>query len=68
MYPSHSFSFKIYRNWNCYADFELIMVSKKEGVEDYVRAISHTFNKDEDDWGYSAFLMMKVGVFFSGFL
>lgn len=41
--------------WSCYANAELIMVSQKEGVENFVRKIQHTFYVKENDWGFSHF-------------
>ncbi|GMT36088.1 hypothetical protein PFISCL1PPCAC_27385, partial [Pristionchus fissidentatus] len=42
--------------WNCVAHATLQVLSKRPGVEDHKRRITHTFYPKENDWGYSSFL------------
>ncbi|KAH7716481.1 Peptidase C19 [Aphelenchoides avenae] len=42
-------------SWSCNATATLKILSKKQGVDDHTRRISHTFYSKENDWGYSQY-------------
>lgn len=65
--PSKSLGFFLQCNgemtdttWNCTASAVLKILSQKEGIEDNVRKISHTFYAKENDWGYSQFVLCDM--------
>ncbi|XKL66747.1 hypothetical protein PGB90_010167 [Kerria lacca] len=43
-------------SWSCHANAELMIISQKEGVENFTRKIQHIFYSKENDWGFSHFL------------
>ncbi|XP_065223099.1 uncharacterized protein LOC135847481 [Planococcus citri] len=43
-------------SWSCFANAQLIILSQKEGVEDFSRKIQHLFYSEENDWGFSHFM------------
>ncbi|XP_065225865.1 ubiquitin carboxyl-terminal hydrolase 7 [Planococcus citri] len=43
-------------SWSCFANAQLIILSQKEGVEEFSRKIQHLFYSKENDWGFSHFM------------
>ncbi|KAL3087572.1 hypothetical protein niasHT_024965 [Heterodera trifolii] len=45
-------------NWSCKCSITYRIVSQKSGTEDLSRKSDHTFNKEQNDWGFKYFITL----------